>query len=316
MSIEHSAHQWHMRVQEGINPEERKAFEAWLAVEAHQKAYAATHRLIEQCLDLDEAFVEALEKDILHEDLIVSKAFYQKRSFWSTLAACLVVFVGIAMGQYYLEPTFHQSYATKDQTMRELMLPDDSRIDLDIKSSLHVTYYHQKRTVEFLAGKALFEVAKDARKPFIIQAGETTIEVVGTKFEVLHVNHLTTINVLEGIVKVSERAQRAFYQLKKAESITFNDAGKMLYYGQINPQKIADWRDNVLFFDATTLKDAATEFAYYTDQNVTFENDTVALLKLSGTFQTTHFQGFVEAMETIYGLKAKHEKEGIKLVRK
>ena len=320
MSIEHSANWWHMRVKEGLSIEEQKEFNEWLAIEVHSKAYEKTQRLIGRCLALDEAFVKELEEEIMRDDAVVhslpSNVWYKRRSFFATLAACLILFVGITFQRYYFEPTFNQSYVTSDQKILDITLPDTSRIDLDIKSSLHVTYFNHKRTVEIKEGKVFFDVAKDAHKPYIIQAGETTIEVVGTKFEVLHVNHLTTINVQDGIVKVSDQGQKAFYQLKKAESITFNDMGKMLYYGQINSQKIATWKEDVLFFDATTLKDATAEFAYYTDQNVTFENDTIALLKLTGTFQTTHFQGFIEAIEMIYGLKVKKENEGIKLVRK
>jgi len=267
---------------------------------------------------LDDAFIKELEEDILNDEVAeTSKVFYQRRSFFASLvAACLVLFVGFAIKNYYFEPTFSQNYATFDQKMLGLALPDTSRIDLDIKSSLHVTYFNHKRTVEFREGKALFEVAKDAQKPFVIKVGDTVIEVVGTKFEVLHINDLTTVSVLEGVVKVSDKTQSAFYQLKQADSITFNETGKVLNYGQINTQKIADWKEDALFFDKITLRDAAAQFAYYANQKVSFESDAIALLKISGKFSTTHFQGFVEAMETIYGLKAKKENEGIKLVRK
>lgn len=313
--IEQRAIHWHMRVKEGLSAKEHKAFEAWIAIEAHQKAYAAIERLIGNCLELDTSFVEELEESLLRNDAVHVNAWYQRRFFLTTLAACLVLTFGFIL-KHYFDPTFQQDYVTNNQKMLNIALPDATKIDLDIKSSAHVRYYNHKRTVDFAEGKAFFDVAKDAQKPFVIQAGETHIEVVGTKFEVLHVNHITTVSVLDGIVKVSDQAQRAFYLLKKMESITFNEAGKMLYYGQINTQKIADWREDALFFDGVTLKEAAEAFAYYSDYNVTFENDTIASLRLSGKFKTTHFQGFIDAIETIYGLKGKHEKEGLKIVRK
>jgi transmembrane sensor len=316
--IDQIAHQWYMRSREGLSTQEQKAFEAWLETTEHKKAYEATQRLIESCLDVEDTFIKELEEDILNDDMAEpSKAFYQKRSFFaSVVAACLVLFVGVALKEYYFEPIFEQHYATSDQKLLNIALPDTTTVDLDIKSTIDIAYYNHKRTVAFTTGKALFSVAKDAYKPFVIKVGDTVIEVVGTKFEVLHVNDLTTVSVLEGIVKVSDKMQSAFYQLKQADSITFNEAGKVLNYGQINTQKIADWKEDALFFEKTTLKDAAAQFAYYTNQKMTFESDELSLLKLSGKFSTTHFHGFVEAMETIYGLKAKKENEGIRIVRK
>lgn len=312
------AHQWHMRSREGLNIFEQEAFEQWMEDQKHKSAYEETEHFIASCLKVDDAFIQELEADVLNDEVVAtSKALYQRRSFFTSLvAACLVLFLGVGLNQYYFQPIFDQHYATTDQKLLNITLPDMTTVDLDIKSTIDIAYYNHKRTVAFRTGKALFSVAKDVHKPFIIKAGDTVIEVVGTKFEVLHVNDLTTISVLEGVVKVSDKTQSTFYQLKQADSITFNEVGKVLNYGQINPQKIADWKEDALFFDKTTLGDAAAHFAYYTNQTIIFESDDLSFLKLSGKFSTQHFQGFIEAMETIYGLKAKKEKEGITLIRK
>lgn len=314
-SIEQSATQWHMRVKEGLNAKERQAFEVWIAIEAHQKAYAAIERLIGNCLELDTLFVKELEESLLRNDAIHVNVWYQRRFFLTTLAACLVLILGFTL-KHYFYPIFQQDYVTSNQKMLNITLPDATKIDLDIKSSAHVTYYNHKRTVDLVKGKAFFDVSKDAHKPFVIQAGETHIKVVGTKFEVSRVNNSITVSVLEGIVSVSDNVKNAMYQLKKAESIAFNESGKMLYYGKINTQKIADWKENTLLFDKTTLKDATAQFAYYTNQTVTFDNDAIASLKLSGKFHTTHFQGFIQSLEAMYGLKVRYEKENIHIVQK
>ena len=169
-TIDQIAHQWHMRSREGLNVQEQKAFETWIETTEHKKAYETTRHLIESCLSLDDAFIKELEEDILNDEVAESsKVFYQRRSFFASLvAACLVLFVGFAIKNYYFEPTFEQHYATSDQKLLNIELPDTTTVDLDIKSAIDIAYYHHKRTVAFATGKALFSVAKDAHKPFVI----------------------------------------------------------------------------------------------------------------------------------------------------
>ena len=63
-------------------------------------------------------------------------------------------------------------------------------------------FFKNKREVILKEGQVLFEIAKDKNRPFIITAGKTLIEVVGTKFEVKNIENITTISVEEGLVKV------------------------------------------------------------------------------------------------------------------
>ena len=83
-----------------------------------------------------------------------------------------------------------------------MTLEDGSRIELNARSRLRVTYSKSLRTVELYDGQALFQVAKDASRPFLVKSGEATVRAVGTQFDVYRKDDHTTVTVLEGRVAV------------------------------------------------------------------------------------------------------------------
>lgn len=318
--LEQKTQQWLMRENEGLNAQEQKELDAWLETNAHREAYLQQKRIICACLDLDEAFVKELENDILKEESLEQTGQNTSSTrriplVLSLVAACLVLFVSLAVKDYYFVPIFEQEYSSTDKKILNITLPDNTVVDLDIKSHAKITYYNHKKTVELTAGKAFFHVTKDPKKPFIVNAGKTAVEVVGTKFEVANIADAVSVSVLEGAVKVSVEG-RAVYQLAPTQSIRLSSVGEMVRLGQVDVQKIADWKNDTLFFDKTTLRDAAAQFEYYTGKKIVFGAEGLSHLPLSGKFSTTHFKGFLDAIEVIYPLKARREGDTVVLVRK
>lgn len=86
-----------------------------------------------------------------------------------------------------------------------IVLPDGSRVWLNSASSLHfpTAFTGQNRDVE-LTGEGYFEVTKNEKMPFIVQAGKTNVSVLGTHFNLMaYANEgVTKTTLLEGSVKV------------------------------------------------------------------------------------------------------------------
>lgn len=92
---------------------------------------------------------------------------------------------------------------TNDQKNVEVALPDGSHVFLNRNSEL--TYRSgfgtRNRNVK-LTGEAFFDVAHDVSKPFIIDAGEAKVRVVGTSFNVISSNNATEVEVFVKTGKV------------------------------------------------------------------------------------------------------------------
>jgi transmembrane sensor len=88
------------------------------------------------------------------------------------LAASLIVLTGTITAAWFVL-THDGVYGTDIGERRTLTLADGSSIDLNARSKVRVRFSNAERDVELLQGQALFEVAKDKARPFVVTAGET-----------------------------------------------------------------------------------------------------------------------------------------------
>lgn len=87
-----------------------------------------------------------------------------------------------------------------------MTLADGSTVDLNARSKLRIEFSGAERRVELLGGQALFQVAKDQNRPFIVRSSHATVRAVGTQFDVYRKAGSTTVTVLEGRVAVYSTA--------------------------------------------------------------------------------------------------------------
>lgn len=196
-----------------VDAAQRKQFNAWLRTSPeHMRAYLElaaiwhegprldpTHRF-----DADEpagstsagATVIALDRmSEVRPPQGTPSARFSTRIF-AMAAAVLLAVLGIwAYGE-------RNTYATGIGEQRSLALDDGSTIDLNARSKIRVRFAAERRVVELLEGQALFRVAKDKTRPFIVQSDATQVRAVGTEFDVNRRKNGTTVTVLEGRVAV------------------------------------------------------------------------------------------------------------------
>jgi transmembrane sensor len=85
---------------------------------------------------------------------------------------------------------------------REVVLRDGSIVNLEPETVVRVKIGKQQRYLTLARGRAVFHVAKDAARPFIVHAGETDVRAVGTVFGVDYTAQSTVVTVSEGKVAV------------------------------------------------------------------------------------------------------------------
>jgi transmembrane sensor len=115
------------------------------------------------------------------------------------IAASLML-VMAALATYLLAP--RGIYATTLGEQRSLALNDGSTVQLNSLSKIRIHYTDRERTVDLIHGQALFHVAKDTARPFIVFSGQTRVRAVGTQFDVYRKADGTTVTVVEGRVAI------------------------------------------------------------------------------------------------------------------
>src|SRR4029077_19225198 len=70
-------------------------------------------------------------------------------------------------------------YNTKVGELQVVPLGDGSVISLNTDSEVVVRYSEKSRDIELFRGEALFDVAKNKARPFVVHAGDTAVRAVG-----------------------------------------------------------------------------------------------------------------------------------------
>ena len=73
----------------------------------------------------------------------------------------------------------HETLSTVIGQMREIVLPDGSIVSLNTDSEISVAFSPTVRKICLLRGEALFDVAKNKARPFVVWAGGTQVRAVG-----------------------------------------------------------------------------------------------------------------------------------------
>jgi transmembrane sensor len=118
------------------------------------------------------------------------------RLVWG-VAASLVLLAGL-----FLFLSSDQVIQTERGDRREVALADGSVLQVDPETRLRVDYEAHIRRVFLERGRALFRVAKNAKRPFVVMADATSVRAVGTAFAVEQGQNVVVVTVQEGHVAV------------------------------------------------------------------------------------------------------------------
>jgi transmembrane sensor len=137
---------------------------------------------------------------------------------------------------------------------------------------LSITFAPTRRSrwIRLLQGEATFKVARDPSRPFRVHTPDTTVEAVGTQFNIYaRADGTTTVSVLEGKVKVTG-GNSLFSKLTAASlPMAAGEQAQVRASGAIERQTKADvadsiaWQRRRLVFKHTSLADMAMEFNRY-----------------------------------------------------
>lgn len=175
-------------------------------------------------------------------------------------------------------------------------LPDGTKVWLNSHSK--ITYprdYGVCERVLSLTGEAYFEVAKDSAKRFLVNAGEMTVEALGTAFNVKAYDEdreiVTTLFSGSAQATVSDRT----LTLKPEQYATFDRERRVLTSRTAeNVSYAAMWRDNELSFDRQTMDEIAVMFNRLYNVTIHFESERIRHYRFSGVIKNNSLDNVIE----------------------
>ncbi|MFC4307928.1 FecR family protein [Steroidobacter flavus] len=189
-------------------------------------------------------------------------------------------------------------------------LKDGSQVTLNTGSSVEVAFSATERGLRLLRGQALFEVAKDPARPFVVTANDRRLVAVGTAFDVRLDGARMQVTMVEGTIRVERvaRVSSAPATITAGEQLTV-DAAQLDRIRTADPERTTSWQHGQLLFDNTRLADAIAEMNRYSDRQLELGDASLADLRISGAFSTSRPAVFVEALTMYFPISVDHADE-------
>lgn len=256
---------------------------------------------------------EPAPKSAMHAPYVASR----RPSRPYAIAASLVLF-GVGLAIYVLDELYREpSYATAVGEQRIITLADGSTVQLNSHSRVRVRFTDAQRTVDLEEGQALFHVAKNAARPFIVSSKGARVRAVGTQFDVDRTPAATIVTVVEGRVAVSGNFHPPLYAVSNdsyaraatrlsrpapaaasmadgvspgillgaGEQITVSSEA-LVQPAPANVAAAIAWTHHQVILDGASLTRVAEAFNRYSVRKLVVEDSRLSPLRLSGVFDT------------------------------
>lgn len=297
--------------------QDRRAFQAWLQQDAHQQAYdrlQAALRALRTQSDLPE--LSALRDEARN---VVQQSKRHRYASLLSVAAGMAAILVLAVvpqtersGALLAELRREQIYTTKPHEQTRVTLADGSLVTLDSGTQMAVRLGDKRRDVTLLSGRALFKVAKDSERPFVVKASNQTITALGTMFDVRVTPRELRVTLAEGSVAVRPLAadkQLPSQILKPRQQLVALAGAAAPLLRIVDIDNALAWADRQFFFEDEPLVSAIDEINRYAGLQILVD-PAVANLRINGMFRVSDQEALVAALKSALPVDIRKDAKG------
>jgi len=181
------------------------------------------------------------------------------RSILKYAAVFILAFTLGSLSLYYINRNERIEFSSKYNTINvpygersQITLYEGTKVWLNSGTKFRYPVSFSKETRDvFIEGEAYFDVAKDAKHPFVVRAGQLKIQVLGTRFNVCaYANDdefTTTLD--EGSVNAINMTNGRNVILNPGEQVILNRETNGLNSLHVNSQLYTSWKENLLKYE-------------------------------------------------------------------
>lgn len=198
------------------------------------------------------------------------------------------------------------TYRTQLGEIRRVPLADGSTATINTGSEVKVVLADRRRTVTITQGEAWFRVAKDATRPFVVEAGPVVVQAVGTAFSVRRREHGADVVVTEGVVEVWTAQADGYRTSLSAGQSAFVADNAAVRINKDEPSagdRTLAWRTGAIDIGGQTLAAAIGEFNRYNRRKLELADQRLAGEQIDGLFHTDDPEGFARAIRASFNVE-------------
>lgn len=293
--------------------EDRARFAEWRDADP---AHRAEFERLQSLFAAFDAGLSRADVRSFRDNVVAAVDRRRERRRWAA-AACLAVVVGAVAFRVWQPllpaPGRAEIYATEIAQRSTVTLRDGSIVELNAGSRLEVSFSEQRRTVQLVTGQAMFRVAKDPLRPFVVRAANRDIVAVGTEFDVRLDATSVQVTLLEGQVNVerSDDNDPAHQSLIPGQQLTAvlntiavpaveSGAAPEVRIREVNVARVTGWREGRVFIEDRPLAEAIAEMNRYSRKQIVVEDAALAAVRINGTFNAGDQDAFVAVLQSYF----------------
>jgi len=302
------------------NPAEKAELEKWLAADSanrvtfqsFQNAWDSVEPAkARQKLDmdaewarLDQAISGAEQSGKVVE--MQSQAKGSGLSGYLRIAAILLLLCLSGAAIYFYTQYQWQSIVAGNEITEEV-LPDGSKVALNRNSELRYSrHFGKDERAVALSGEAFFEVTRDEAKPFVVDAGEIAVKVLGTSFYVNNRAGGQNIEVIvrSGKVQVAQQGpEAAAVMLEAGDKALFSKATGRLQKSLNEDANYLAWKTRRLIFKGVPLEVIAKEVGHVYGREIQVKSEAIRHCPVTVTFEGQTLPEVLNVLEATLDVK-------------
>ncbi len=195
-------------------------------------------------------------------------------------------------------------YKTERGERLVVSLEDGSNVHLNSLTDVQVNIDESKRIIKLIKGEALFDVAHDESRKFIVQTTHGSIQAIGTEFNVSVISDDIEITIIEGTVLVKSNENDRDSEVSEiavvGEQVLIDSFGIIESSKMEDAEQVIAWTRGKLVFSGEPLYQALLKINLHSKHNILVKDPRLRNLPLFGVFNTGDTLGFISAIEEAF----------------
>lgn len=232
----------------------------------------------------------------------------RRQRVWSFSAAvCLAAAcLALVLAGPSLLLQYRADFTTTTAELRKVTLDDGSMVELSAASAIDIDFTDGRREVTLLAGEAFFDVAHEADRPFVVNAGTAKVTVLGTAFDVQVKPEEIKVELARGVVSLGVDGASTIFELSAGDTVTIENDGGTVARSRLAPEDMAAWRSGRLFVNDVTIASVVAELQRYHPAWISIPSGDLASRRVTGLYDLSDPDRALEALVQPYGGKVHH----------
>lgn len=295
---------------EDLSEEHYLEWQTWLAKnDANQKAFSKAEECWEN-LDNVTDLPLAQEKTTVNRNKHTTSLLRR----FAPIAATIFVSLSIGLMTYRNIPAPLEitTYQTDLAEHKNIQLDDGSKVTLGAKSIINVQYSDIQRHVTLVRGEAVFDVAKNKARPFVVKIGKGTVTAIGTKFNIHSSRHNVIVTVLEGSVEVNPYLVTGINPdnddiphpiVPAGNAVSYRNNGYISGVVPVNTEAATSWEQGLLVRVDTPLPRVIADVNRYSLREIIIGDPSLNDIRFTGTVLNDGIDNWLRGLSVAYPIK-------------